>query len=70
MGCVGTELATPKTSKAVQIAERNALAAILTLHERFADRSFAAVAAEWKHASVAVRTWIDVTGEGRFQGGP
>jgi hypothetical protein len=70
VGCLGTERATPKISRTAEIAERNALAAILILHERFADRSVAAVAAEWKHAGEAVRAWIDATGEARYQSGP
>lgn len=58
--CLSSEFPTPGTSRAVQIAERNALASILTLQERFADRSFASVTGEWKAATDAVLSWIDV----------
>ena len=60
--CLSTEFPTPDTSRAVQIAERNAFASILTLHERFADRSSASVAGEWKSAVDAVLSWIDIAG--------
>lgn len=50
IACLSTELPTPRTSREAAVAERNAFAAILTLHERLIDRSAAAVAAEWKAA--------------------
>ena len=60
IACLSTELPTARTSREVTIAERNAFAAILTLHERFNDRSASAVAGEWKAAADAVRRWIAV----------
>jgi hypothetical protein len=57
---LSTEVPTLGASRAVTIVERNALAAIMTLHERFVDRSVAAVASEWKSASEAVREWVDI----------
>jgi hypothetical protein len=56
--CLTSEPLTSDTSREVQIAERDALAAILTLHERFETRSAAAVAGDWKNASDAVLRWM------------
>jgi hypothetical protein len=60
--CLSSEFPTQGTSRAVQIAERNALASILTLHERFAERSFASVTGDWKSAADAVLSWVDAAG--------
>ena len=57
--CLTTEPLTPDVSRAVQIAERDALASILKLYERFETRSAAAVAGEWNNASEAIQRWIN-----------
>lgn len=58
IACLSTEFPTAQTPPEVTIAERDALAAILTLHERFTDHSASAVAVEWKAAMEAVTRWI------------
>ncbi|QUS40340.1 hypothetical protein RPMA_16975 [Tardiphaga alba] len=61
IACLSLELPTSHTSQAVNIAERDALASILALSERFAGRSAASVASEWRAASDAVRRWIETS---------
>lgn len=56
--CLTSEPLTPDTSREVHIAERDALASVLTLHERFDTRSAAAVAGEWKSANDAILRWL------------
>src|SRR6478609_7023706 len=61
--CLSSEYLTPNTSRAVAIAERDALAAMLTLHERFAERSAGAVAGEWNTTESALVRWIETSSE-------
>lgn len=62
--CLITEPLTPNLTHASKIAERDALASILMLHERLRGRSFAAVAPEWKNAKEATSRWISEVDEG------
>lgn len=61
--CLNTEFLTPHTSRPVAVAERDALAAIATLHERFAGRSIGAVAGEWNTAENALVRWVETSCE-------
>lgn len=61
--CLSTEYLTPDTSRAVAIAERDALAAMMTLHERFLGRSVGAVAGEWSTAENALVRWVETSSE-------
>ena len=65
---LSSEFPTKATSRDVEIAERDAMAALYVLHERFADRSAAAVAGEWTGASEAVMRWADAAGARRAPG--
>jgi len=63
IACLSTELPTSQTSRTVAIVERDALAAVLTLHERFSDRSASAVAGEWKSAVDAMMRWVSAASQ-------
>lgn len=55
---LSSEPLTSGTTRVVATAERDALAAILLLSERFNDRTAAIVQREWQVATIAVLRWI------------
>lgn len=62
--CLVTEPLTPNLAPEAKIAERDALATIMTLFERLRGRSITAVSAEWKLAKEAVLCWVAEVDEG------